>query len=92
MWRIFLLGTLGVVIGSRARSERGVVLMSLLFGLVFGGVEIISSAALGDSMSPARALFLFGLGLVMAMPVYAIAEIWRRTRTRTIDWLRRLIQ
>jgi hypothetical protein len=92
MWRIILLGALGVVIGFRARSERGVVLLSLLFGLMFGGVEVLSNAALAGSMSSGRALFLLGLGLVLAMPVYAIAEIWRRTRTRAIDWLRRLIQ
>ncbi len=92
MWRIVLLGALGVVIGSRARSERGVVLFSLLFGLMFGGVEVLSTAALAGSMSPGRALSLIGLGLVLAMPVYAIAEIWRRTRTRAIDWLRRLMR
>ena len=91
MWRILLLGALGLVIGTKARSERNVVMMSLLFGFLYGGIEVISTATLTGSLSTERALLLLGLGIVMASPVYAIAEIWRRTRTRAVDWLRRLV-
>ena len=89
MWRIVLLGALGIVIGSKARSERGVVIMSLLFGLLYGGGAVISAAAIQDPPSLGHALFLLSMGLVMAAPVYAIAEIWRRTRIQAIAWLRR---
>jgi hypothetical protein len=92
MWRIIVLGVLGIVVGTKARSERSVVLMSLLFGLLYGGAEVLTFAALRGSVSLSRALFILGLGLVMAAPVYAIAEIWRRTRTRAVDWLRRVLQ
>jgi hypothetical protein len=92
MWRFIFLAALGLVIGSRARSERRVVTMSLLFGLVYGGIEAVSTAMLVGSPSLRRALFLLLLGLVMAAPVYAVAEIWRRTRVRAWNWLRRLIR
>jgi hypothetical protein len=86
------LGALGLIIGSRARSERRVVMMSLLFGLAYGGIEALSTAMFVGSPSLGRALFLLFLGLVMAAPVYAVAEIWRRTRVRAWDWLRRLLR
>jgi len=89
MWRIALLGALGVVLGTRARSERGVVLAALLFGLVYGGAAVISGATVRGWPSLERMLFQIGLGLVMAAPVYAIGEIWRRTRVRATAWLRR---
>ena len=92
MWRIVFLGALGVVLGSRARSERGMVLMALLFGLVYGGVEVLAVAAVAGRLSPWRTLFLLGLGLVMAAPVYAIGEIWRRARIKAAEWLRRLMR
>jgi hypothetical protein len=92
MWRIILLGALGLVIGSRARSERVVVIVSVLFGVLYGALEVASTAVVVDSLSPGRALALLGLGLVMAAPVYAIAEIWRRSRTRARGWLRRLLR
>jgi hypothetical protein len=81
------LGSLGLVIGSIARSERGVVALSFLFGLLYGGVEVLVIATALGWPSPARALVLLGLGLVLALPVYAIAEIWRRTHTRLRTWL-----
>jgi hypothetical protein len=90
MWRFLLLGALGIVIGTRARSERRVILLSLLFGLLYGGLEVVSLATVTGPLSPGRVLFIFFLGLVMAAPVYAIAEIWRRTRTRVVNWLRRM--
>jgi hypothetical protein len=89
MWRIVFLGALGIMLGSRARSERWTVLMALLFGLVYGAVEVLAVTAVTGPLSPWRTLFLLGLGLVMAAPVYAIGEIWRRTRIRALDWLRR---
>jgi hypothetical protein len=92
MWRVILLGVLGFVIGSRARSERAVVFASALFGVLYGGLEVASTAVVMDSLSPGRALVLLGLGLVMAAPVYAVAEIWRRSRTRARLWLRRLLR
>ena len=91
MWRIIIFAALGILIGHRARSERGVALMSLLFGLLYGGGAVISAAAIQDTPSLGRALFLLGMGLVMAAPVYATAEIWRRTRIQAMAWLRRLI-
>lgn len=91
MWRIVLLGALGVIVGSRARSERGVLLVSLLFGLVYGGSAVISTAMVQEWPSLSRVLFQLGLGLVMAAPVYAIGEIWRRTRTRAVAWLRQFL-
>jgi hypothetical protein len=90
MWRIVLLGALGLIVGSRARSERGVLLVSLLFGLVYGGSAVISTAMTQEWPSLSRVLFQLGLGLVMAAPVYAIGEIWRRTRVRAVAWLRQL--
>lgn len=90
MWRFILLATLGLVIGSKARSERGVIVLSVLLGLVYGGVEVIVTTLTGAGPSLERALFLLGLGLVLAAPVYAIAELWRRARTRAKGWLRRL--
>lgn len=92
MWRIVILGVLGVILGTRARSEREVVAISILFGLLYGGVEVLSFGALRGPPSMGRALFLLGLGLVMAAPVYAIAEMWRRIRGRVVDWLRRLMR
>ena len=89
MWRIALLAALGVVLGSRARSERGVVLVAMIFGLVYGGAAVISGATVRGWPSLERVLFQIGLGLVMAAPVYAIGEIWRRTRVRATAWLRR---
>jgi hypothetical protein len=91
MWRVILLGALGLIIGTRARTEGQVILMSLFFGLLYGGIEVLSTTMLVGSISLGRALFLMGLGLVMAAPVYATAEIWRRTRTRAWAWLRRLV-
>ena len=92
MWRIIILGVLGLLIGSRARSERGVVFTSFLFGILYGGLELVSTAMVVGSPSLSRALVQLGLGLVMAAPVYAIAEIWRRSRTRAKVWLRRLLR
>ena len=92
MWRIIILGALGLLIGSRARSERGVVFTSFLFGILYGGLELVSTAMVVGSPSLSRALVQLGLGLVMAAPVYAIAEIWRRSRTRAKVWLRRLLR
>lgn len=91
MWRIVLLGVLGLIIGSRAQSERGVVLTSLFLGLVFGGLEVMNRALLQSPPSPGGTFLLLGLGLVMAAPVYAVGELWRRARTRALGWLRRLI-
>lgn len=90
MWHFVALVALGLVIGSKARSERGVVLMSLLFGLLYGGLEVASATMTVGSPSPGRALFLLAFGVVMAAPVYAVAELWRRARTRARGWLRRL--
>ena len=92
MWRIILLSALGLIIGTRARTEGRVILMSLFFGLLYGGIEVLSTSMLAGSVSLGRVLFLMGLGLVMAAPVYAMAEIWRRTRTRAWAWLRRLMK
>jgi hypothetical protein len=88
MWRIILLTALGLLLGSRAQSERGVVTLSLLIGLLYGGVELMVIASVEGWPSPGRAMLLIGLGLVLAAPIYAIAELWRRTRVRAIDWLR----
>jgi len=90
MWRFVFLAVLGFTIGSVARSERGVVLLSFLFGLLYGGVELMTITMAIDKPSPERALVIVGLGLVMGLPVYAIGEIWRRTHTRIREWLRRL--
>ena len=90
MWRIITLGALGIVIGTRTRSERGAIVMSLLFGLLYGGAAVVNAALVATALSPARVAFLLLLGLVMAAPVYAIAEIWRRLRIRLMDWLPRL--
>ncbi len=91
MWRMVFLGALGLIIGSIARSERGVVAWSFLFGLVYGGVEVLVVALALGWPSLARALLLLGMGLVLALPVYAIAEIWRRTHTRLRAWLWHLL-
>jgi hypothetical protein len=90
MWRVLLLFALGLTIGSRARSERGAVVMALLFGLLYGGIEVMVTATALGWPSPWRVLWLLGLGLVLAAPVYAIAELWRRARTRARSWLQRL--
>jgi hypothetical protein len=90
MWRIILLAGLGLVLGSRARSERGVVIVSLLFGLLYGGIELMVIASVEGWPPPGQAIIVLGLGLVLAAPVYAIAELWRRTRTRARGWLRHL--
>jgi hypothetical protein len=92
MWRIIIFGALGIVIGTRARSERGVALMSLFFGLLYGAAALVSSAAINGPPSAGRALYFLGLGLVLAAPVYAIGEIWRRSRARALSWLRRLLR
>jgi hypothetical protein len=92
MWRFVALGALGLILGSKARSERGVVFVSLLFGLLYGGVEVMSATIGSGTPSLGHAIFLLGLGLVMAAPVYAIAEIWRRTRVRATGWLRRIVR
>jgi hypothetical protein len=90
MWRFVLLATLGLIIGSKARSERMVVMLSLLFGLLYGGGEVLVAVTFASRPSPGRTLLLLGLGLVLAAPVYATAELWRRTRVRVKGWLRRL--
>jgi hypothetical protein len=90
MWRIILLAVLGLVLGSRARSERGVVTLALFFGLLYGGIELMVIATVEGWPSPGRAIIVVGLGLVLAAPVYAIGELWRRTRTRARGWLRHL--
>jgi hypothetical protein len=92
MWRFLILAALGLVIGTRARSERGVLLVSLFFGVVYGGAAAVSAALATGSLSQERALYLMILGVVMAAPVYAVAEIWRRARTQVISRLRRLIR
>jgi hypothetical protein len=92
MWRFVILAALGLVIGTKARSERQIVLTSFLFGFLYGGAEVLTIAAVRGPLPSTQILLLFGLGLIMAAPVYATAEIWRRTRTRAIDWLRRLIR
>jgi len=92
MWRIIILGALGIIIGTRARSERGAITMSLLFGLLYGGAAAVNAALVTTAPSPARVVFLLFLGLVIAAPVYAIAEIWRRLRIRLTDWLLRLFK
>ena len=92
MWRFVMLAALGLVIGAKARSERAVVLYSLFFGLVYGGLEVLSAAMGSGRLSPGRGLFLLGLGLVIAAPVYAVGELWRRTRSRVLRWLWRLLQ
>ena len=92
MWRFLILVALGLVIGTRARSERGVLLISLFFGVVYGGAAVASAALATGSLSLGRALHLLLLGVVMAAPIYAIAEIWRRARTQVINRLRRLIR
>jgi hypothetical protein len=91
MWRILILVALGIVIGSRARSEGRIVLICALFGLLYGAAEVVGTTAIAGPPSLGRTLLLLGLGLVFATPVYAIAEIWRRTHTRALAWLRRLI-
>jgi hypothetical protein len=90
MWRFILLAALGLIIGSRTRSERGAVVWSALFGLLYGAVEVMVIVTVEGWPSPARVLFLLGLGLVLAAPVYAIAELWRRTQIQAQVWLRRL--
>jgi hypothetical protein len=92
MWRIIFLGALGLILGSRAHSEKQIVLLSMLFGLLYGGAEVLTIATIQGPLSLSRALFLLGLGLVMAAPVYAVAEIWRRTRVQAVNWVRRLFR
>ncbi len=92
MWRFVFLAALGIVIGSKTRTERGVVVYALLFGLLYGGVEVLASATMTGQPSAARILVLLGLGVVMAAPVYAVAELWRRGRTRLREWLRRRVR
>ena len=90
MWRFIILGALGIVIGTRARSERGALVMSMLFGLLYAVAAIINAALATEAPSLARMAFLLLLGLVMGAPVYAIAEIWRRLRVRLRERLARL--
>ena len=92
MWRFVFLAALGIIIGSRVRSERGAVVYSLLFGLVDGGVEVLALITTSSRPSVERTLVLLGLGLVMAAPVYAVAELWRRAQTRILRWLKRVRQ
>ena len=92
MWRFVALAALGLFIGTTSRSERGVVLLSLFVGLMFGGAAIINTAIVSDAPSMGRLLLSLVLGFVLAAPVYAIAELWRRTRNRAVAWLRRLMQ
>ncbi len=92
MWRFLTLAVLGLFIGTSARSERGVLFVSLFVGLLFGGAEVINTAIVSGAPSAGRMVLSLVLGLVLAAPVYAIAEIWRRTRTRAVAWLRRLMQ
>ena len=92
MWRFVALALLGVFIGTRARSERAVVVLSLLTGVMYGAAAAVSTAAIVGPPSPGRVLFYLLMGLVLAAPVYAVAEIWRRTRTRSAGWLRRLLR
>jgi hypothetical protein len=92
MWRFLILATLGIVIGFRARSERGVLLMSLLFGLAYGAAEVVVNAMAVGRPSLGGLLFTLALGVVLAAPVYAIGEIWRRTQTRVMGLLRRLLR
>jgi hypothetical protein len=82
----------GIFIGTRARSERGVALMSLLFGLLYGAAGLVSSSAISGPPSLGRALYFIGLGLVLAAPIYAVGEIWRRTHIRALAWLRRFLR
>jgi hypothetical protein len=89
MWRFIALAALGIVLGSKARSERALVVWALIFGLLYGGMEVLTTAAVTGPLSTGRVLLLLGLGLVMAAPVYATAEIWRRTHVRVRAWLRR---
>lgn len=92
MWRLVTLMVLGLFIGSGARSERGVVFASLFVGLLFGGAAVINTTIVSEAPSTGRLVLSLVLGFVLAAPVYAIAEIWRRTRTRVVAWLRRLMQ
>ena len=86
---LIILGALGIIIGTRARSERGTIAMALLFGLLYGAAAIANAVLVATTPSPARVAFLLLLGLVMAAPVYAVAEIWRRLRVRLADRLPR---
>jgi hypothetical protein len=92
MWRFLFLLILGVVIGSRALTERKVVIWSLLLGLLYGGVEVLVIAATTGWPSLARTILLVGLSVTLALPVYAIAELWRRFDIRASVWLRRVIK
>lgn len=92
MWRIIILGALGIAIGTRARSERGVALLSLFFGLLYGGAAVVTAAAIVGPPSLGRTLYFILLGLVLAAPVYAIGEIWRRSHARALSWLRRYLR
>ena len=92
MWRFVAMAVLGLFIGTSARSERGVLIVSLFVGLLFGGAAVINTTIVAEAPSTGRLVLSLVLGLVLAAPVYAIAEIWRRTRTRAVAWLRRLIQ
>ena len=92
MWRILIFGALGILIGTRARSERRVALMSLLFGLLYGGAALVSTSAIVGPPSLGRALYYIGLGLVLAAPIYAVGEIWRRSHSHVTTWLRRFLR
>jgi hypothetical protein len=92
MWRFVALAALGIVIGTKARSERQVLVIALLFGLFYGAAEAITLATVAGPVAPGRTLLLLLLGIVMAAPVYATAEIWRRLRSRARVWLARLLK
>lgn len=86
MWRFLFLAALGVIIGSRARTERGIIAWAVFLGLLYGGLEL---GMVAGPLSKSRVVMTLVLGLVMAAPVYAVAELWRRARLRVWAWLRR---
>ena len=92
MWRALPFLALGLVLGSKVHSERSIVIWSVLFGLLYGAVEVIVTATTQNHMSWARALMLLGLGLVLAAPIYATAELWRRALVCIKEWIQNLMQ
>lgn len=92
MWRFLFLLILGIVIGSRAPTERKVIVWSLLLGLLYGGVEVLVITTTTGWPSLERTLLMVGLSMTLVLPVYAIAELWRRFDVRASLWLRRMIR
>jgi uncharacterized membrane protein YhaH (DUF805 family) len=92
MWRAFPFLALGLVLGSKVRSERSTVVWSMLFGLLYGAVKVLVTATTQNHISSARALMLLGLGLVLAAPIYATAELWRRALVCIKKWIQSLMQ